>query len=408
MKKNTLVKIVLTFLAVCFLINQAVSFIYKPITTESAVFYTANNGLKITGVIIRNEILVENNNDGVLHFMIEDGERVAKNGNIANIYSSEASSITLSQIESVQNKIDDINDILSFNDLDAANLDLINNRISTNLNQMVLSSANGDFYNMPKSAEELLFSINRRQAAMGDTSSFASELAALNSQLEGLEAGLTGAKGDIKAVQSGYFLSKTDGYETVLSVSELQSLTPEFLDGLTPKNNAENVVGKIVSDYEWYIAATVSINDSHNYKAGDSLKIYTSVKSSPVLPVTVKQINISENSSNAVIVFSCNEMNAELASMRSGPMTVVSKEYSGLMVSKKALRVLEIEKDGKTEFQKGVYIVKGMTAKFVPVNIIYSTDSIMICEKTDDDGALRLYDQVIVKGRKLYDGKIIG
>ena len=93
-------------------------------------------------------------------------------------------------------------------------------------------------------------------------------------------------------------------------------------------------------------------------------------------------------------------MNSELASLRSGPMTVVSKEYSGLKVSKKALRVVDS--------QKGVYIVKGMQAKFVPVEILYSNDSIMICEKSDEDGSLRLYDQVIVKGRNLYDGKIIG
>lgn len=400
MKKNTLIKLAIGFLAVAFLINQAVSAFYKPITTESAVFYTANNGFKITGVIIRNEILVENDNDGVLHFMINDGERVSKNGTIANIYGNEAASITLSQIRSVQNKIDDINDILSFNDLEAANLELMNKRINENLDELIMAGSAGNFGDIQSTSEELLFALNRRQAALGDTSSFATQLEALNSQLTTLSAGLTGIKGEVKAVQSGYFLSKTDGYEQILSADRLSELTPEFLDGLKAQKTDENVVGKIVSDYEWYIAAKVSINDSHNYKAGDSLKIYTSVKSSPVLPVTVKQVNTSKSSSDAVIVFACSEMNSELASMRSGPMTVVSREYSGLKVSKKALRIVGGE--------KGVYIVKGMQAKFVPVEILYSTDNMMVCKKMDADGSLRLYDQVIVKGRNLYDGKIIG
>jgi hypothetical protein len=108
MKKNALIKFAIIFVAAAFLINQAVAAFYKPVTTESAVFYTANNGFKITGVIVRNEILVENNNNGVLHFMIDDGERVAKDGTIANIYGNEAASITLSQIEALQNKINDI------------------------------------------------------------------------------------------------------------------------------------------------------------------------------------------------------------------------------------------------------------------------------------------------------------
>ena len=98
MKKNTLIKIALIFLVLAFLINQAVSMFYKPVTTDSAVFYTANNGFKITGVIVRNEILVTNDKSGVLHYLISDGERVSKNGTIANIYGSEAASITLSQI----------------------------------------------------------------------------------------------------------------------------------------------------------------------------------------------------------------------------------------------------------------------------------------------------------------------
>ncbi len=400
MKKNTLIKLAVGFLALAFLINQAVSMFYKPVTTESAVFYTANNGFKITGVIVRNEILVTNDKSGVLHYLISDGERVSKNGTIANIYGSEAASITLSQIESVQHKIDDINDILSFNDIDAANLELINTRVDDNLNALVMSTVAGNFGDIPKTSEELLFALNRRQAALGDTSSFATQLAALNSQLATLNASLTGIQGEVKASQSGYFLSKTDGYEAVLNANKLSSVTPEFLDGLKSEKTPENVVGKIVSDYEWYIAAKVSINDSHNYKEGDALKIYTSVKSSPVLPVTVKSINTSNTSTDAVIIFACSEMNSELASMRSGPMTVVSREYSGLKVSKKALRVVE----GQT----GVYIVKGMQAKFVPIEILYSTDSMMICKKNDADGQLRLYDQVIVKGRNLYDGKIIG
>ena len=400
MKKNALIKFAIIFVAAAFLINQAVAAFYKPVTTESAVFYTANNGFKITGVIVRNEILVTNDNAGVLHFMIDDGERVSKNGVIANIYGSESASITLSQMQSVQNKINDINDILSFNDLEAANLELINTRVNDKLNSLVLSTSADNFADVQAKSEELLFALNRRQAALGDTSTFSTQLEVLNNQLSNLQSGLTGVKGEVRASASGYFLSKTDGYEGVLSVNNLSGITAEFLDALKADKTAGNVVGKIVSDYEWYIAAKVSINDSHNYKAGDSLKIYTSVKSSPVLPVTVKQVNTSNDSQSAVIVFACSEMNSELASMRSGPMTVVSREYSGLKVPKKALRVV----DGV----KGVYIVKGMQAKFVPVDILYSTDNMMICKKSDEDGMLRLYDQVIVKGRSLYDGKIIG
>ena len=400
MKKHSLVKIVLIAFALIFIIHQSISSFYKPITTESAVYYTMSDGFNITGVIIRNEILVKNTNSGVLHFMIDDGKRVSKNGVIANVYDSELASITLSQIARLKNQIADIEDILSFNDLDAANLELINNKITQNLNSLVLSSSSGNYNTVSNNVQELLSSINRRQAAMGQTADFATQLDSLNADLTKLTSSLPSAKGQITAQESGYFLSKVDGYEQTLTTADLTKVTPEFLRDLKTKNFGENIVGKIVSDYEWYIATEVSLNESMNYKVGDSLEIHTLVKSSQILPVTVEKINISENDSKAVVIFACNEMNTELASMRSGPMTVVSKTYSGLKVSKKALRVVDSK--------KGVYVVSGMQAKFVEVEIVYSNDDIMICKKKDADGNLKLYDQVVVKGKNLYDGKIVG
>ena len=400
MKKISFAKFAIIAFALVFIIHQSISSFYKPITTESAVYYTMSDGINITGVIIRNEILVQNNDSGVLHFMIDDGKRVSKNGVVANVYDSESASITLSQISRLKNQIADIEDILSYNDLDAANLELINNKISQNLNELVISSAYGNYNLVSKDAQELLSSINRKQAAMGQTANFATKLDSLNAELTKLNTTLPNAKKQITAGESGYFLSKVDGYEQVLTTKDLNEITPEFLENLKVKPNGDNTVGKIVSDYEWYIAAEVSINDSLNYKVGDSLEIHTSVKSSKILPVTVKKINISESGSKAVVIFACSEMNTELASMRSGPMTVVSKTYSGLKVSKKALR--------KLESKTGVYVVTGMQAKFVEVEIVYSNDDFMICKKNDADGNLKLYDQVVVKGKNMYDGKIVG
>ena len=41
--------------------------------------------------------------------------------------------------------------------------------------------------------------------------------------------------------------------------------------------------------------------------------------------------------------------------------------------------------------------------------MLFSNDSYMICEKqTDDENVLRLYDEVVTRGKNLYDGKIVG
>jgi len=100
------------------------------------------------------------------------------------------------------------------------------------------------------------------------------------------------------------------------------------------------------------------------------------------------------------MIFSCQQMNSELASMRKGAMTIINSTYSGLRIPTKSLRV--------QEEKTGVYIRSGMMVKFVEVKVIYRTDEYIICEQEiSNDQVLRLYDDVVVKGKRLYDGKII-
>ena len=400
MKGTTVLKGFVILLIAVFAVHQAVSSLYKPVRTETAVFSDISDGLNITGVIIRNETLVSAGDSGVLHFVIGDGNRVAKDGVIANIYDSESASIILERIDSVNGKIADIEEMLSYNNLEAADLDMINAKVRQNLNNLIICGGNGNFDTLSDKSDELLSAYNRRQAAMGETADFSAQLSALKAEKDQLAASLPAAKGTLRADKSGYFVSKTDGYEGVLTCENPESITPEYLNGIKAETVADNTVGKIVSDYEWYIAAEVSINESLNFKEGDALTIYTSVKSYPKLPVTVSKINISESSGGAVVLFACNDMNSELASIRTGPMTVVKKEYSGLKVPVGARRVV----DSKL----GVYVLTGMQVKFVEVKVLFTNGDYMICEKqTGDDNVLRLYDEVIVKGKNLYDGKII-
>ena len=400
MKGTTVLKGFVILLIAVFAVHQAVSSLYKPVKTETAVFSDMSDGLNITGVIIRNETLVSAGDSGVLHFIIGDGNRVAKDGVIANIYDSESASIILERIDSVNGKIADIEEMLSYNNLEAADLDMINAKVHQNLNNLIICGGNGNYDAFSDKSDELLSAYNRRQAAMGETADFSAQLTALKAEKDQLAASLPAAKGTLRAEKSGYFVSKADGYETVLTCENPESITPEYLNGIKAETVTENTVGKIVSDYEWYIAAEVSVNESLNFKEGDALTIYTSVKSYPKLPVTVKKINISESSGGAVVLFACNDMNSELASMRTGPMTVVKKEYSGLKVPTSARRVVNSK--------LGVYVLTGMQVKFVEVKVLFTDGDYMICEKQTSDGnVLRLYDEVIVKGKNLYDGKII-
>lgn len=400
MRDSKVLRIIIGIIAIVFVVHQVYSATYKPITTASAEYYTAVEGFPINVVVIREEKIITSDTDGTLHFAIANGERVSRNGIIANIYSNAEASVTVNRIEQLKSSIADIEEMQSYNDVEAADIKLVNNKVNASLNEMLRGISTNDFSNVESDAAQLIMNISRRQMITGEQTDFSGRLDELKNELEQLNASLPEPLGNIKTEQSGYFVSSTDGYEEVLSCENIDSITPEFIENLKTKETPKNAIGKIVSDYTWYIAANVSISDSLKYKTGDKLVLQTTLKSSPEIDVVVEKINTSKESDVAVIIFSCQEMNNELASIRKGNMTIVDKVHSGLKIPTKALRF---------QYDKtGVFVRSGMTLKFVGVKVIYRTDEYIICEQqASDDSVLRLYDDVVVKGKRLYDGKIV-
>lgn len=402
LKNNRFLRVLVIIVLSLFLLHQAYSFFYTPLTTGTAQIITETEGISFTGMIIREEKVIDRNIGGVVHLRVGDGERIAKDGVIADIYTNETDSLSVNRIEELKEKIANIETIQSYNDLAAVNINLLNNKISDKLGEILFLCGNGNLKDARNQSDLLLTMMNRKEMVIGNSADFTGQLNTLKSELTNLEAGLSEPVEKITASSSGFFVSQVDGYENVLTTSDLEQYTPEFLDSVSAESvNSTEKTGKIVSDYTWYIAASITADQSLAYKVGDTVKIKTQLKSNPYIKVTVEAINLSKDRERAVILFSSQEMNAELATMRTGAMMLISGEYEGLRIERGALRV--------NDNQTGVYIVSGMELKFVKVKVLYQTEDYVICEKSlaSDNTSLRLHDKVVIKGRNLYEGKII-
>lgn len=400
MREHKALKVIICIIAIVFVGHQIYSSAYKPITTISAEYYTAVDGFPINATIVREEKIITSDMSGTLHFSLSDGERVAKNGIIANIYSDSQASVAVNRIEQLKTRISDIEEIQGYNDVEAADITLANNKVNNSLNKMLREIATGNFSSVEDNSAELLTNISRRQMITGEQTDFSARLSELKAELDGLNKSLPQPIGSIKTDVSGYFVSGVDGYETTLSCSNIEQITPEYLNELKQDATPQNAIGKIVSDYTWYIVANIKISDSLKYKVGDELILKTTLKSTPELNVRVEKINASKDTDVAVLVLACQQMNSELASIRKDSMTIINNTYTGLKIPTKALR---FQND-----RTGVFVRSGMTVKFVGVNVIYRTDEYIVCEQQiSNDDVLRLYDDVVVKGKRLYDGKIV-
>ncbi len=399
-KRHRLIKIAIIVVAVFFFAYQYYVGVYAAITTESASAFSFTEGTDAVATFIRNETTVSSNHKGTTHFLVANGEKIAKDGTIANIYESDSASAAAARIKEIDEQLKVIAEIEGYNDSTAVDIGTINERIALYLNRFVYTTQDGRFSDSGESAAELLTILTRKQVATGEQSDFSALKNSLSKEKETLSAQMGTPKGKIISQKAGFFVSNADGYENLLTADKLDEVTPEYLESVKEESVSSDVIGKIVYDYEWYLAVTVSLGESMHYKVDQTVTVKTDIGSTPRLTATVAKINISNSGDDAVVILRSNEMNSDLASVRTGAVTIIKNEYSGIKVSNKALRIV----DGTT----GVYVVSGLESRFVTVDIIYSAEDYSICAlNTADSGKLRLYDRIIVKGKNLYDGKII-
>lgn len=399
-KRNKVIQILIIVSILFFFAYQYYVGFYASIATESADTFEYTEGIDATATFIRNEVALTSDDSGTVHFLVSNGEKVAKDGKIADIFSNDAASAAASRIAEIDKQLKLISEIEGYNDTTAVDVDTINQRISSHLNSFVYATQDGRFTDAGNCATELLTMMTRKQVATGQQSDFSVLKADLNSEKSNLLLQMGSPKKSIFSNTAGYFVSNADGYEKVLTSSNLENTTPEYIENLKQETVAENVIGKIVYDYEWFLAVPVTLNDSMHYKVSDTVTVKIDTSSISRITATIHSINLSDTEEKAVMILRCNAMNSELASLRTASVKIIRKEYSGIKVDSKAIRIV----DSVT----GVYVVSGLEAKFVTVNILYSDDDYKICElNTADTSKLRLYDEIIVKGKNLYDGKII-
>ena len=119
----------------------------------------------------------------------------------------------------------------------------------------------------------------------------------------------------------------------------------------------------------------------------------------PAGPGKVVRLHQEENG-EALVVIRSTSVNADTVSHRTASVKVSFQNYKGLRIAQKALRIVNGE--------KGVYIRSGYSVRFKKVDILYTGPDYYLCRvQYGSTDQLNLFDEVIVEGTDLYDGKPI-
>lgn len=398
---KTYVMIAVSCLVAFFILFNLFRVGYRSVKTETALSTQVYKTVDTEIFAIRRESVLPVSGYGFTVPLVANGERVAKNQAIAAVFATEEAAQNYTKYLELQDEISYYEKLSASSVSQYSDTDRLESDIDRAILDYIADISSGDIENAHRNSFDVRANLISKQSADGVNIDYNGIIENLKSNSSAALA-LAGGFSQVYSTEAGYYLNECDGFENTVSFDDAVSLTVDKIDGLTslaPPTGNEMPSGKIITEFGWYFVCNIDVNDIGDITVGSQKEISLPYSSVDDFTATVYQINDTVNGKTAV-VFYVADINADLASVRNEIASVKIESYNGYKIPNTAIRTV----DGV----KGVYILRNNLVSFKKIDIFYSDDDYSVVGNTDDkSGYIRLYDDVILEGADLYDGKLL-
>lgn len=333
-KPRIVICTILAILILVYIMHAVINLINNP--TETFIIRNGQVSKEETeiGYIIRDETIVkgENYKNG-MEPIIDEGQKTAKNEAIFRYYSNGE--------EELKKKIADL-DIKIEEKMKENNQELFSTDtklIDKKIND-ILQSINkiNSVQSMQENKRALNNYITKKAQIAGELSPKGSYLKELVNQRNEYEKELNSNSEYIYAPKSGIMSYRIDGLEDTLTTNDLSKYNKFFLEKLSLKTgqiiSTSTEQGKIVNNFECYIACTSKTKEAKNAKIGDKVKL--TLPNSREVDAKVNTI-INEGNDEVTVIFEFDQCIADLLSYRKISFDIVWWETEGFKVPNSAI-----------------------------------------------------------------------
>lgn len=391
-------------------IYTGVRYFYSPYQTETVFTYTVSDYYRAKAVVIRNEQLLNQQPDasGVLSYVKSDGAVVIPGSVIAKVYTDASQLRSQLQMEQLDSEIA-LLDEAQRTSAQLLGADTLSAQINDTVGSIVDTTFRRDIEDIYDARNKLQLLLGKYRISTGRDENYTERISYLQREKNSLAADVSQPIQSVAINTGGYFCSMADGYERLLTTSFEALSIDDYRRAIngTLKPESTNTIGKVQEGHDWYLALVAEKKDVSRFVTGTMIDLDFNMEGCNDIPASIHRV-IPDDSGDAVIILKTNYINAVLITLRQTDVDINFKSYTGLRVSKQALRY-----DGQTE---GVYVKNGNLINFKPIKRIYTGENFVLCtspslgEEEDIDTyiePINQFDEVIVKGTDIYDGKIV-
>lgn len=398
--------------------------------TEFALNYTQVESVHVDGFAVRDEGSFKNGKNSSFLYknsskfyvpLVADSANVSRNDSIAIAFSDESSAVAYRERLTLKEKIDALKELKSQGGLSYLNVVGLNSLIYSSVVDYADSIAVGKTEILSKASENFTQRLTTKQIATGEKLDFDAAIKEYKAEYDTLKYSL-GKYERVVSPGAGYFVSEVDGFENAVSYSDVANKKLSCKSGeklISAQNEVyENVYGKIIGQFTWYFVFDMVASQLSSMNEGTT--VYVNFPSRGIENIRMTVYDISEEKDSMITVtLRCKMINEELVTLRKEKAEIVIGSHNGLKINQKAI----VKND---EGIDGVYVLSGNYVEFSPIDIKYYGEDYVIADKyyvikkdengksyidyeeTDKYRSIKLYDNIVVKGKNLYDGKIVG
>ena len=382
-----------------YIIAQCFVIFRRSYKTETAIKYTLAESITLDGVVAFDSVDVAGSGD--LGYLVQDGERVTNGTIVAEVYTDDSQGLQRERLDRLERTI---TLLTKSQNSTGSDLSVLTNQTKQALYNLLDKINTAQYSGITDAENTFLLAQNRLQVSTGQTEGFADTIAALQVEYDSIKAQLDALQ-TITATTNGYFSSTAASPAIAADRQALDDADPATLKKMGADGSpaaATDRAGQITTGFSWKFYAVCDLDTAARFDNISSVKISVPGKQNTPLSATVEEVALDKDNGIAKIVLQCQTINAEVLSFGQETAQIDLKTYEGIRIDKEALHIV----DG----QRGVYVKYGNLQRFLKITTLYENDSyILIPEngKIGTDNEVRLYDEIIVQGTDLQDGKLL-
>ena len=186
----------------------------QPYSIETVYETTVNESFTVKGIVSREETVLDTPKSGAVSYTIRNGDKVAKNSVVAQMYPNEQDITNMAKVEQLEAELATVQESQTQGATAGTQATALNRQIDSINSEYVSALLTHDISGLYDIKNSFLSAFNRSQIVFANVQNFDTRIEQLKAEIASLQQQSGQSVSTVISPVSGYFVNTVDGFES--------------------------------------------------------------------------------------------------------------------------------------------------------------------------------------------------